>query len=294
MRQISLGQKIFNIFNTLFMLVLVVIMLYPVWYVVVASFSDSTELMKHSGVLLLPIQFTTNAYELMSRNPMIFKGYANTLVILISSLFLQLIMTSLAAYGLSRRNVLWTKYIMIMIVITMYFSGGLIPRYLLISKTLHLRDSFLALILPAAISTFNMIIMKTSFASIPSSLEEAASIDGAGHWTILFRIVIPLSMPVIAVIILYYAVSTWNAWFDASIYITTREKFPLQLILREILISNDTSTMTANTGDASDQMSIGESVKYAVIVVATIPILCVYPFLQKYFVNGVMIGAVKG
>lgn len=294
MRQISLGQKIFNIFNTLFMLVLVVIMLYPVWYVAVASFSDSTELMKHHGVLLIPVKFTTNAYSLMSRNPMIFKGYINTLVILFASLSLQLVMTSLAAYGLSRRNVLWSKYIMILIVITMYFSGGLIPRYLLISKTLNLQDSFLALILPTAISTFNMIIMKTSFASIPSSLEEAASIDGADHWTILFRIVIPLSMPVIAVIILYYAVSTWNAWFDASIYIKTREKFPLQLILHEILISNDTSTMTANTGNASDQMSIGESVKYAVIIVATVPILCVYPFLQKYFVNGVMIGAVKG
>lgn len=201
---------------------------------------------------------------------------------------------TVAAYALSRKNIFWSAYIMIFIIITMYFSGGLIPTYLLVSQTLHLGNTYAALILPTAINTYNLIIMRTSFSSIPTSIEESAKLDGAGHWTILFRIVFPLSMPIIAVMILYYAVGHWNSWFPASIYIRERSKFPLQLILREILINNDTASMTMGESGASDQLSISESVKYAVIVFATVPILCVYPFLQKYFVKGVMVGAVKG
>lgn len=290
----SLSQKIFDLCNTVFMLLLVFITLYPVWHVLMASLSDNMNLIGHSGVLIKPLGFSLNAYKLMLKNPMILRGYLNTIIIVVTSVVCSLFFTSLGAYFLSRKDVYWQKYAMKLIIFTMFFSGGLIPSYLLIAKTLHLNNSYIALILPALINTYNLIIMRTSFASIPDSLEESAKLDGAGHYTILFKIVLPLSLPVIAVMVLYYAVAQWNSWFNASIYIKSREKFPLQLILREILINNDTSMMTAGSGDASEQMSIGETVKYAVVVTATLPILCVYPFLQKYFVKGVMVGAVKG
>ena len=284
----------FDIFNVLFMLLVMVVMFYPVWYVITASFTNSDMLISQTGVLLWPKGFTINAYKLMMKNPMIIRGYLNSIFLVVSGVTLNIVFTSIGAYALSRKNLFWKKYIMFFIIFTMYFSGGLIPTYLLVSKTLHMSNTYWALLLPTLISTYNLIIMRTSFAAIPESLIESASLDGAGHCRILAGIVLPLSMPVIAVMILYYAVGIWNAWFNASIYIKDRALFPLQLILREILINNDTSSMTAGSGDASDLMSIGESVKYAVIVFATVPILCVYPFLQKYFVKGIMIGSVKG
>ncbi len=293
-KKYSVGQYIFNVFNIMIMLLLVVIMFYPVWYVLVASFTSSDALISHKGILLCPKGFTVNAYKLMMKNPMIVRGYLNSIFLVVAGVASNIVFTSVAAYVLSRKNVFWNRFIMLMIIFTMYFSGGLIPKYLLISKTLHLSNTYWALLLPALINTYNLIIMRTSFAALPDSLIESASLDGAGHWRILIRIVVPLSMPVIAVMILYYAVGIWNSWFEASIYIKERTLFPLQLILREILIDNDTTSMTAGSGDASDIMSIAESVKYAVIVFATVPILCVYPFLQKYFVKGIMIGSVKG
>lgn len=292
--KISKGQRMFDIFNVIFMLLVMVVMFYPVWYVITASFTNSDMLISQTGVLLWPKGFTINAYKLMMKNPMIIRGYLNSIFLVVSGVTLNIVFTSIGAYALSRKNLFWKKYIMFFIIFTMYFSGGLIPTYLLVSKTLHMSNTYWALLLPTLISTYNLIIMRTSFAAIPESLIESASLDGAGHCRILAGIVLPLSMPVIAVMILYYAVGIWNAWFNASIYIKDRALFPLQLILREILINNDTSSMTAGSGDASDLMSIGESVKYAVIVFATVPILCVYPFLQKYFVKGIMIGSVKG
>ena len=202
-------------------------------------------------------------------------------------------LTCLAAYVLSRKNVLFNGVITFIIMFTMFFSGGMIPTYLLVNN-LGLTNTYWALILPTAISTYNMIIMRTGFAAIPESLEESAKIDGASHFTILFKIVIPLAKPTMAVIVLYYAVACWNSWFNAMIYLQKRRDLqPLQLILRGILIENDTSNMQdGNVGQ--DTESIAESIKYAVIVVATLPILAIYPFLQKYFIKGIMIGAVKG
>lgn len=293
-KRYSVGQRVFNVFNIMLMLLLAVIMFYPVWYVLVASFTNSSALISHKGVLLWPKGFTVNAYKLMMKNPMIVRGYLNSIFLVVAGVGLNLIFTTVAAYVLSRKNVFWNRFITLMIIFTMYFSGGLIPDYLLISKTLHLNNTYWALLLPTLINTYNLIIMRTSFAALPDSLLESASLDGAGHWRILIRIVVPLSMPVIAVMILYYAVDIWNSWFQASIYLKERTLFPLQLILREILIENDTTSMTAGSGDAADLTSIAEIVKYAVIVFATVPILCVYPFLQKYFVKGIMIGSVKG
>jgi putative aldouronate transport system permease protein len=201
-------------------------------------------------------------------------------------------MTALGAYVLSRRNVMWNKVFIFVIVLTMFFNGGLVPLYLTV-KGVGLIDSLWAPVIPFAISTFNLIIMRTAFMSVPDSLEESAKIDGANHFTILFKIILPLSMPVIAVMTLYYAVEKWNGWFYSSIFIKDRELFPLQLILREILIANQTDSMSAGA-DMGDRFQIGETIKYATIMVATVPILCVYPFVQKYFVKGVMVGALKG
>ena len=168
-----------------------------------------------------------------------------------------------------------------------------IPLYLTVTQDFGLQDSLWSLILPVAINTFNLMIMRTGLAAVPASLEESARIDGAGHFTILFRIVLPLAMPTVAVMILYYGVFHWNSWFNASLFITSPDKYPLQLVLRQILLANDTASMTGGV-DAGSQLAVSETLKYAIIVIATVPILCVYPFLQRYFVKGVMIGAVKG
>jgi putative aldouronate transport system permease protein len=290
----TVGEHFFDIVNVLIMFILAFIMFYPLWHVVTASLSNNNLLMSHRGLLFAPLDINIDSYKMVFKNPMIITGYANTIFIVLTSVTLNIILTALGAYFLSRKNVFWRNPIMFLIIFTMYFSGGLIPNYLLISKTLNLSNSFLSLILPTAITTYNLIIMRTSFAAVPDSLEESAKLDGASHFTILFRIVLPLSMAVVAVLILYYAVSHWNAWFNASIYIRERKKYPLQLILREILINNDTTVMTQGDFGVGEEASIGETIKYAVIVVATLPILCVYPYLQKYFVKGVMIGSLKG
>jgi putative aldouronate transport system permease protein len=288
----SKGEKIFVAFNVIFMIILMIITVYPIVHVLFASLSDSNELLAYRGLLLKPIGFNVEAYKMVFENPMIVRGYLNTLFIVVVGVFINIIMTSLAAYVLSRKNVLFQSTIMFLIVFTMFFSGGLIPFYFTV-KSLHIDNTYWALILPVAINTFNLIIMRTSFAAIPDSLEESAKLDGASHFTILFRIILPLSMPIVAVMILYYSVAHWNAWFNAMIFIQDRNLYPLQLILREILIQNDTSSMASGVS-AVDQVAIGESIKYAVIVVATVPILCIYPFLQKYFVKGALVGAVKG
>ena len=292
MKNKTAGRRIFEIINALFMIFMIFICLYPMIYVLFASLSNSDMLMAHRGILIKPLGFNVEAYRAVLKNPVIASGYLNTIFVVVVGTAFNVALTSLGAYFLSRRNVLLKGAIMGMIIFTMFFSGGLIPMYLTV-KNLHLLNSLWSLILPGAISTYNMIILRTSFASIPTTLEEAAQIDGAGHIRILFQIILPLSKSIIAVMILYYGVGYWNGWFNASIYLDERNLFPLQLVLREILLANDTSAMTQGVGFA-DGISIAETVKYAVIIVSTLPILCIYPFMQKYFDKGVMIGALKG
>lgn len=293
MKKTSLSRKVFLTFDVLIMIALMVVCLYPMLYVLFASLSDSGKLMATTGLLLKPVGFSMAAYKSVIHNPMIITGYGNTLFILVIGVCINLVMTTLAAYFLSRRsNIMLKKQIMAFMLFTMYFSGGMIPAFVNI-KELGLYNSLWSLILPGAISTYNLIIMRTSFMGIPTSLEEAAYLDGAGHLSIIWNVIVPLSKAIIAVMILYYGVGYWNSWFNASIYLNDRTKYPLQLVLREILLQNDTATMTQGATAAEDY-SIAESIKYAVVVVSTLPILCVYPFLQKYFVKGVMVGAVKG
>ncbi len=290
-KNITFGDRLFDSLNVLMMLILVIITAYPFLYVVMASFSDSNTFMAYNGLLWRPLNPNVRSYAAVFKNRLIYSGYTNTIFIVASGLAINMALTSFAAYGLSRRNLYFKKPIMFLIVVTMFFSGGLMPFYLTI-KSYGLYNSIWAVILPSAINTFNVIICRTSFESIPQSLEEAAEIDGAGHMTILTRIILPVNKAVMSVVALYVVVAYWNSWFNASIFLTTKTKFPLQLILREILVENQTNDMIVGV-DIESVNSVSETIKYAVIIVSTLPVLCVYPFLQKYFVKGVLVGAVK-
>ena len=288
----STGERLFGIGNVALMLALVAVTLYPLLYVLFASLSSPTLLAGHRGLLFGPLGVTLEAYRRVFENPMILTGYRNTLFYVIAGTTLNVFMTALGAYALSRRDLLFKNPVMFFIVFTMFFGGGLIPTYLLVGQTLHMQDTPWALIVPGAITTINLIIMRTAFNAVPASLEEAARIDGANDWTILFKIYLPLSWPVVAVMILFYGVAHWNSFFPAMVYLRTRELYPLQLVLREILISSNVQNMTTDVS-SGDVFAIGETIKYATIIVATVPILFVYPYLQRYFVKGVMIGAIK-
>ncbi|MGI5899591.1 MAG: carbohydrate ABC transporter permease [Christensenellales bacterium] len=286
----SFSSRFANILIVLFFCIVSVLLLYPMLYVLFTSLSDSSQLIRHRGIIWRPLGFSTLSYEIVLSNHRISSGYRNTLFVLVVGLMFNLSLTSLGAYFLSRKNVFWFKPIMIMILITMYFSGGLIPFWLTV-RSLGLYNSLWALILPSAISTYNMIVLRSYFQTIPDSLVESVFIDGAGHGTVLFRIFIPLSVPAMAVMVLYYGVGHWNSWFNAMIFLREASKYPLQLILRDMLILG-TSLDIKNAG--LEYQQIEEGVKAATIIVSTVPILLIYPFLQKYFVGGLMIGSLKG
>ncbi|RAV09900.1 carbohydrate ABC transporter permease [Paenibacillus contaminans] len=292
MNHTTLSEKIFDIVLGIVMVVFIGITVYPLIYVAFASLSDANQLMSHKGILYKSLGFSLDAYKRVFSNQRILTGYINTIFLVVGGVSVSLLLTTLGAYVLSRKNVLWNRVFIFFILLTMFFSGGLIPLYLVV-KGVGLYNSLFAVILPFAINTFNLIIMRTSFMAIPDSLEESAKIDGANHFVILFRIIIPLSMPVIAVMILYYAVEKWNGWFYASIFLQNRDLYPLQLILREILLANSTEGMNGGVG-IDEGIQIAETIKYATIMVATLPILLIYPAIQKYFVKGAMVGALKG
>ena len=288
----TLAEEIFNVFNIILLTILSFVTLYPFLYVIFASFSNPAEFLKNSGLLLKPAGFSLEAYKRVLAKPEIITGYANTLFYVGVGTIVSMLLTMSLGYVLSRKNLYFRNGIMMMIVFTMYFHGGLIPKYLVV-RGLGLIDSRLAIILPMAIITSNLIIMRTAFRGVPDVLEEAAKVDGMGPVGILFKIMIPLTAPTIAVLVLYYAVHYWNDWFQAAIYLRNNKLFPLQLYLREILILNNQEDMLI-ASQSAEQMALSETIKYATIMVATIPILVLYPFLQKYFTKGVMIGAVKG
>ncbi|MFD7521868.1 carbohydrate ABC transporter permease [Paenibacillus chitinolyticus] len=291
MNKRSFSERAFDGFNLLVLTLLMIVTIYPLVYVVFASLSDAGGLLSHKGFLWKPVGFSLDAYANVFRNPMILKGYGNTFFVVVLGLAFNILLTSLGAYALSRKSLAYRKRIMLFIVFTMFFSGGLIPFYLTV-KGVGLANTLWALIIPTAVNTFNLILMKTAFEGIPDALEESAKIDGANDFVILFRIVLPLSLPVLAVMLLYYGVGHWNSWFNALIFLQERSMFPLQLILREILLQGEANAnLGASEGDVA---MLTVTLKYATIIVATVPILLVYPFLQKYFVKGALIGAIKG
>ena len=292
----SLGDKIVDAINIFLLSMLIIITLYPVYFVIVSSLSHPVQLFRSSSLIMWPRGFSLDSYRIVFTNRWIYLGYRNTLMYVTMGASLSLFLTFLGGYVLSRKYLPGRGIFLSMIIFTMFFSGGMIPTWILVD-TLGMRDTIWAMILPGAMSTFNLIVMKTFLQNLPDELEESARIDGANDWTILWRIVAPLSTPALAVVGLFYIVAGWNSFMPAMLYLRDRNLLPLQVILREILLQNSSDAMNLNfndTGGNEDFVAYEETVKHASIIVTTVPILCVYPFLQKYFVKGLMIGAIKG
>ena len=284
------GERIFTwtIYGILFLFCALII--FPLLHIISGSFSDPMSLLR-GEVSFWPKGFTLTMYEKVFKDSSIWRGYRNTIFYTVMGTAISVAITTCAAYSLSRKDFYGKNIFMGMFVFTMFFNGGMIPTFLIVQR-LNLLNTFWALILPTAVSTYNLIIMRTFFQStIPFELVESASLDGCTDLGIFFRIVLPLSGPIIAVMVLFYGVGQWNAWLPALLYLRDRALYPLQMVLREVLIESDISNMAGSSGDVE---VIGDGLKYATMVVATVPIMCLYPFLQKYFVKGVMIGAVKG
>jgi len=274
------------IYTLLIMLTLVT--LYPIWYVIVASFSTSTDIAIKGSALLWPDPIDLGAYKMVFQDQKIMKGFRNSVLVLAGSLPLNLTLTLFCGYFMSCTGMFWKKTITSVILFTMFFGGGLIPNVMNI-KDLGLYDTIWALIIPGAVTVTNSIICKTSIEAVPDSLKESAMLDGATDFQIIFKIIVPLIKATLAVLTLYYGVSHWNAWFNASVYLKGNEWLPVQNVLRNILLANSEAAELGN-----DFNAYYDTIKYAAIVVSTLPIMCVYPFLQKYFAKGALVGAVKG
>ena len=291
-RDKSVGGMIFDVFNHILLALVSLACIVPVLHTLFCSLSDPVLLARHSGIMLWPQGFSLKGYELVAGNRSILSGYLNTILYVVVGTALSILLTSMGAFVCSRRQFRLRRPMMLMIVFTMYFSGGLIPLYLAV-KGLGLLDTRMAMILPSAISAWILILLNTAFSEVPVSLEESAKIDGANDFTVLFRIFIPVSRASIAVMLLLYAVGQWNSWFNAMIFLRSRDLYPLQLILKEILVQNDTSVMST-IANQSEMDIYRPLVKYCTVIVSIVPIIIVYPFVQKHFVKGMMIGAVKG
>ena len=284
----------FDIINYAILGIVLVAVLYPLYFIFIASFSDP-DLVNAGEVWLFPRSFTIEGYERLVQEDKIWTGYRNSIIYLIVGTSINLAMTLPAAYALSRKDLLGRKFFMMAITFTMFFIGGLIPRYLII-KNLGILDSIWAMVIPNAVLVWNLIVTRTFFqVTIPEELLDASRIDGCSNMQFFFRVVLPLSKAIIAVIALFYGVGHWNAFFQALIYLRSEELYPLQLVLREILIEAQIAAeMLEESESASDLITIAETIKYGVIIVASLPLLMIYPFVQRFFVQGVMIGAIKG
>lgn len=287
----SRQDRVFDAINLILMILLLFIFIWPLWFVLIASFSDPMRVL-NGEVLILPVDFNVSAYKELIRRGDIWLSYLNSIFYTVAGTALNMVFTVCAAYPLSRKTFVIRNYVMTFFLITMYFSGGLIPLYVLL-RGLHLIDSRLCLILGGAISVYNMLIVRNYFMnSIPNALREASMLDGANSAQDLVHVVLPLSKPVLAVVTLYYAVGHWNDYYSALVYITSPNKYPLQLVLRDILSNVTVSSESAST--IEEKVRLAQTLKYSSIIAAMIPVLMLYPVIQKHFVKGVMIGAVKG
>ncbi|MDO3410123.1 carbohydrate ABC transporter permease [Saccharibacillus sp. CPCC 101409] len=287
----SVSYRIFRVFNAIVMLLVVLVTLYPFLYLVAQSFSSEAAI--YAGkVSIFPVEFTSATYQLILGKPDFYRYYGNTILYSALGTFIAVFGTAVLAYPLSKERLRLNKFFIPFVLFTMYFSGGLIPNFILISKTLHMRDTMWAIIIPGAISAFNVILMKTFFASLPNEVEEAAKVDGLGGYGVFFRIILPLSKPILATITLFCIVGIWNNWFGPALYLQSKEKWPVALYLRQII---DSTVSTAEVGaSAESSAQIAATIKSAAMVLTSLPIICIYPFVQKYFVQGMMIGSVKG
>lgn len=294
----GLGSHIFDILNVLFFISLAIIVILPFWNIFVISLSTQGEYMR-TPFLIFPTEPTLQNYEYLLSSALIPRSYLVTIVITACATVFHLFCTSMLAYGLSKRRLHGRKFFLAFLMITMFFSGGVIPSYLLIRNTLHLQNNLLALILPGGVSVFNFIVMKSFFSQLPASLEESARIDGANDLVILWKIIYPLSIPTLATVGLWVAVGHWNGWFAANLYLTDNELYPLQLVIRNYIL-NDNKPQELQQAMAGLRDPLGrpiaifeEGMKMATVVVAIIPLILSYPFLQKYFEKGITLGAIK-
>lgn len=296
----SIGDTIFDIVNTVFLLALSLIMIYPMYYIIVYSFNEGVDAMK-GGLYLWPRVFTTFNYEYVFSNGVIKNAYVITILRTLIGTFTGLLVTGITAYGMSLKTLPYRKGLLVICLVPMLFNGGLIPYYIQLSR-LHLLDSFWVYIIPAMFNIWNMFVMMKFFMGIPESLRESALIDGAGEFTIFFKIIIPLSKPVLAAIGLFIAVTHWNDWYSGAFYISSSKLLPVQTYLQRLFSAENLGMLSSNSSIVAEA-AIRESqtstmtvmsVKMAAVVIGTMPILCIYPFLQKYFVKGMLIGSVKG
>ncbi len=286
------SRQVFNVFNYTFLFLLMLVTLYPLWLQLITSISHGLEVMK-GGITFLPKKVTLETYKTIVRGEL-FMYMRNTVLYTVLGTLVNLVMSCLCAYPLSRSTFSGRKFFTAMVTVTLFFSGGMIPMYLTV-KQFQMMDTIWALIIPGAISTYNMIIIRTAFQGIPDSLVESAQLDGANDLLILWKIVVPLSKATLATMLLFYAVSHWNSYFDAMLYINKKELYPLQIMLRNMLIGGLFNEETAIAGANADAFAVTDAtLRSAAIIVTTLPILIVYPFVQRYFVKGVMIGSVKG
>jgi putative aldouronate transport system permease protein len=282
----------FSTGNNLFLGLIFIIMIYPFVYVLAVSLSGPDAVMQNK-VFLFPVGFNLTAYRAVADNTGIWTGYTNTILYTVAGTLINLIVTSLMAYALSKKNLWRRKFFSFFVIFTMFFQGGMIPNYLLISK-LRMINTIWAIVLPGAVSTWYLMVMRTFFSEFPAELEEAAMVDGCNPIMIFIRIVLPLSKPILSTMTLFYAVTHWNAYMAPLIYLNDKAKFPLQIIMRQILITGDTNFTNTLSYLDDTNLIISDTIKYAAIIVSILPIVIVYPFIQKYFSKGVMIGSVKG
>lgn len=285
------GDVTFSVVTYVFIILVLIVTLYPFLYIISSSISDAGAVARAEVWLLPKGPLNVDAYQRVLSDPMLLTSYGNTLWYVAVGTIVNLVMTTTLAYPLARTGFKGKRILMMGIVFTMYFSGGMVPSYILV-KNLGLIDNRWALIIPVAISTYNLIVTRSFFEGIPDTIHEAATIDGAGEFRIFSQIILPLSKPILATMVLFYAVSHWNSYFNAMLYLNKEEFYPLQLFLRRILIQYEASEMMTDVMNNRDSVSM--TIRYAAIVISTLPIMCVYPFLQKYFVKGVMVGAIKG
>lgn len=290
----SREDKVFSLIAYTLATFALVVTLYPLLYCVSASFSDPLEVVK-GNVILFPKKVTLIAYEAVAKNKSMLLGYRNTLIYTLLGTTINVVMTIMVAYPLSKKDFRGRSLITVLFTITVFFTGGMVPNFLLI-RDLGLYDSIWSLILPSAVSMWNLVIMRTYFqGSIPEEICESAYIDGCSNIGTLLRIVLPLSMPILAVMVIFYGVGHWNSYFNALLYLRSREKYPLSLVLREILLQGMGQEKTGTElVDSVADLLLFETLKYAVIIVSSLPMLILYPVLQRYFVKGVMIGSLKG
>lgn len=282
----------FDAGNNIFLVIIFAVMLYPFVYVLAVSLSSPDAVMRNR-VVLFPVGLNLTAYRAVVHNTGIWTGYANTMLYTVTGTLINLTVTSLMAYALSKKALFGRKFFSLFVVFTMFFQGGMIPNYILISK-LRMINTIWAIVLPGAVSTWYLMVMRTFFSELPAELEEAAMVDGCNPFLIFLRIVLPLSKPILFTMALFYAVSHWNAYMAPLIYLNDKAKFPLQIIMRQILITGDTSFTNTIAFLDDSSLIISDTIKYAAIIVSILPIVITYPFIQKYFSKGVMIGSVKG